>query len=302
MEITNLKWYKDTDLPQGSDEWLKVRKKFGMASEVAAVLEKSPWIPASALQLWEVKNGKRDIFVSQAMRQGNEYEPVAREQLEEYMGCKFDPCVVTCEIDGAPMGASLDGFDVHRGIIAEIKVPMKGSESTLFKSLVNGDDLPDNYMLQTQQQLLVTGARELIFWVYDHENNASVMAKVYPDQEVHAKIIKAWQKYWSHDGPPPAGEKDFAKRRDLEWKDAAKQWRVIHEEIKKLEAEEKELRAKLIDMSDGKSCMGGGVRLKRTETKGRVSYGKIPELKNVDLEKYRGKPIIKYYLTEISND
>ena len=301
MERTNLKFIKDEDLPQGSKEWLEARSKCGMASEAAAVLEVSPWTPASPLQLWEVKNGKRTIHVTEAMTRGTKYEPVARKALEMNMLCTFSPVVVLCEIEGVPMGASLDGWNEKKSIVAEIKVPMKGEESKLWNIMTTGDDLPIQYHLQTQQQLLVTGAKKLIFWVYDVHSHSAIMQTVYPEEQTQEKIFEGWKKYWSHDGPPPAGEKDFIKRKDDEWVALAEEWRDIHSQLDSLTKREKELRKQLVDLSDDKSCVGGGIRFKRSEGKGRVSYAKIPELEDVNLENYRGKPIIKYYITEIKS-
>jgi putative phage-type endonuclease len=299
MKITDLQFIKDTDLPQGSDEWLEVRSRYGMASEAAAVLSKSPWMPGSPLQLYEVKHGIRKVFVSDAMKQGTKYEPIARESLEENMGIKFQPVVVLCNVNGVPMGASLDGYNKEKDIIAEIKIPMKGEESKLWEIMTSGKELPDQYDLQTQQQLLVTGAGQLIFWVYDIHNHSAVMQKIKPNPDRHDEIFKAWKKYYSYDGAPPAGEKDFTKRKDDEWITLAEEWRGIHSQLDTLNTREKEIRQELIDLSEGKSCTGGGVRFKRSEGKGRISYAKIPELKDVDLEDYRGKSIIKYYITEI---
>lgn len=299
MKITDLQFIKDTDLPQGSDEWLKVRSRYGMASEAAAVMSKSPWMPATPLQLYEVKTGVRKVFVSDAMKQGTKYEPVARESLEENMGIKFNPVVVLCHIDGVPIGASLDGWNGEKKIVAEIKIPMKGEDSKLWEIMTSGKELPDQYDLQTQQQLLVTGAKQLIFWVYDIHNHSAVMQKIEPNLDKQKEIFNAWKKYYSYDGAPPTGEKDFTKRKDDEWITLAEEWRSIHSQLDTLNAREKEIRKELIELSDGNSCTGGGVRFKRSEGKGRISYAKIPELKDVDLETYRGKPIVKYYITEI---
>jgi len=299
VKVTDLQFIKDSDLPQGSKEWLALRSQYGMASEVPAALSKSPWMPATPLQLWEVKNGKREVFVSDAMKNGTKYEPIARESLEENMGIKFNPVVVVCHIDGIPIGASLDGWNGDESIVAEIKIPMKGEDSKLWEIMTSGKDLPDQYDYQTQQQMLVTGAKQLIFWVYDIHNHSAVMQKIVPDKDKQKEIFNAWKKYYSYDGAPPAGEKDFKPRKDADWMCTAKEWKEVHAEMDELKKREKELRDELIELAANQSSSGGGVRLKRSEGKGRISYAKIPELKDVDLETYRGKPIIKYYITEI---
>lgn len=301
IDKTNLTFIPEGDLPQGSDAWLELRAKYGMASEVPAALSKSPWMPASPLQLYEVKNGTRTIEVNEAMLRGTRLEPIAREALEEGLGISFDPVVVTCEIDGIPVGASLDGWNEEEEVIAEIKVPMKGMESTLWESLAKGGQLPSQYDYQTQQQLLVTGAKRLIFWVYDIDQNAGIMETIYSDPEKQAEIMKAWDSFWGYMNKgeaPPVGDKDLVHRDDNEWLILAEEWRTVHAQLAALQKREKELRQELIDLSDGQSSFGGGVRLKRSEGKGRISYAKIPELEGVDLETYRGKPIVKYYISE----
>jgi putative phage-type endonuclease len=302
MNKTNLVFYTEEQLPQGSQEWLAVRNLFGMASEVSAALGKSPWIPATPLQLYEVKTGLRKIEVNEAMLRGTRLEPAARAALELNMEIPFDQVVVTCEIDGIPVGASLDGWNEKESIIAEIKVPMKGEDSALWETMVKGGDLPSQYDYQTQQQLLVTGAERLVFWVYDHDTNAAVMQMIYPDLDKHAEIMSAWMSFWRYmdrGEMPPASEKDVVERDDADWMCTAKEWKDVHAQMDVLKVKEKELREELIELADNQSSSGGGVRLKRSEGKGRISYSKIPELKDVDLENFRGKPIVKYYITEI---
>ena len=74
-----MKIYSEKELPQGSKEWLKIRKMHGTASEAASVLELSPWTPKTPLQLWQVKNGKLKIKLNEAMKIGNELEDEARK-------------------------------------------------------------------------------------------------------------------------------------------------------------------------------------------------------------------------------
>jgi len=54
---------------------------------------------------------------------------------------------------------------------------------------------------------------------------------------------------------------------------------------------QRELREKLLDLSDARRAFGSGVELLRTSRKGAVNYGSIPELEGVDLEQYRKEPV-----------
>ncbi len=285
------------ELEQGTEEWLNFRKSHCMASEAPAVLEENPWFPMTQLQLWELKTGLKVVEVNEAMRRGSELEPRARKALEQAKGKKFPPCVVTREIDGIPLGASLDGFNK---VVLEIKIPKLGEKSQLWLRLMDGLSLPMQYQIQCQQQLLVTEAKELWFWVYDPISNKGIIQTILPDEKLQKKIIKGWKKFYPYlekGKAPPASKKDFVTRKDSEWLSTAKRWAVLNKKIAALAGEESILRDSLIALADDQSCEGGGIRFKRRVSKGRVSYTKIPELDGVDLEKYRSKSFVQYYIT-----
>ena len=149
-----MKIIKDKDLPQGSQEWLDVRSKCGMASEVGALLGVSKWEPKTPLALWNIKNGRVKIETNFAMEHGNKYEDEARNMFEDDMGAVFEPVVVINDFDGIPIGASLDGYRESDNTILEIKCPLKGTASDLWKEVADTALLPEQYWLQCQQQLL----------------------------------------------------------------------------------------------------------------------------------------------------
>lgn len=86
-------------------------------------------------------------------------------------------------------------------------------------------------------------------------------------------------------------ERDIVKREDPEWAEVSKNWLEVNQKMKVLEKEEKALREVLIQMAGVQNVTGGGVRLTRSFRKGSIQYGEIPELKNIDLEKYRKEPM-----------
>jgi hypothetical protein len=75
-----------------------------------------------------------------------------------------------------------------------------------------------------------------------------------------------------------------------EWRSAVSAWKIIKDRMKEDEELEKICREGLIYLSNGKSSKGCGISLTKVFKKGNIDYSKIPELKGVDLEKYR-KPI-----------
>lgn len=85
-------------------------------------------------------------------------------------------------------------------------------------------------------------------------------------------------------------QKNFIDRLDEEWTQVSQKWLKIHQQLVDLEQEEKALRDELIQMSNNQNTKGGGITLTRTVRKGTVQYNLIPELKNIDLEKFRKEP------------
>ena len=293
-----MKIIKNEDLPQGSQEWLDVRSKCGMASEVGALLGGSKWEPKTPLALWKVKHGETIIETSFAMEHGNKYEDEARNMFEDDMGAKYEPVVVMEDFDGVPVGASLDGYREEDNTILEIKCPLKGTASELWKETVETSLLPEQYWLQCQQQLLVCNAQKLYFWVYDVKNTSGLLQIVVPHLKTQTKIINAWTKYYSTDKPEPLPE-DLIETSDSQWLKKAREWREIYNTLQEIKITEEEIRKELIELSRGQSFIGGGVQLKHGTSKGRVNYKDIPELAGVNLEEYRGENITKHYLKMI---
>ena len=97
----------------------------------------------------------------------------------------------------------------------------------------------------------------------------------------------------------PLNEKDFVYHEDEEWSLTSKKWLDIQSQIESLENQEKGLREHLISLADGKNSQGGGLRISRSMRKGTVQYSQIPQLKEVDLEKYRKGPSEVWRLTAI---
>jgi len=97
--------------------------------------------------------------------------------------------------------------------------------------------------------------------------------------------------------PPPLMNKDITPRDDLEWNQTAYELSNMRALRKKYEREEEILEKRIIEMSGGKSCKGGGVQVSRYIRKGNVDYTSIPELQGRDLEEFRKPPIESWRIT-----
>jgi len=266
-----MKIYTDEDLPQGSEEWLAVRKEHGTASEAAAVLEVSPWTPKTPLQLWKVKNGEITIAMNEAMRIGSATEDEARESFEKFIGSKYDPCCITDTIKGLSLMASLDGRSKDKSIV-EIKVPMNGSCAPLWETMELNEELPIQYVTQMQQQMLLSGQDECHFWVYDRKNKTGLHRIVEQDNNVQQQILDGWAKYFR--GKPEAGDKDVIERSDEAWVKVTDLWKKAKEDGDAATKLQKKLRQKLIDLCD-RSYKGNQVQLTKNNNTGAWSIRKV---------------------------
>ncbi len=273
---------------QNTAEWLELRKTKVGASDAPAIMEVSPW--TTPFQLWQEKLDlapcKEDNW---AMKRGREKEDPARLLLEKMTGLFFSPEVRVH--DELPwMMASLDAIDPENKYIAEIKTPGKVDHA-----MAQSGKIPDKYFPQVQHQLEVCKLEMGYYFSYDGEKG--ILLKIYRDDPYIKKMLAKEKQFYEcmqTFKPPALLERDYETRIDQECIDTVQRLIDVQERLKTfyaLEEEEKCLREKLIAISGNRNLICEGLKLTRYFRKGAVEYGVIPELKAIDLEKYRKKPI-----------
>lgn len=267
-------------LVQGSEEWLRHRRRYRNASETAAVLGMSPWM--TPFQLWEVKTGRRAVETTYAMQRGVELEPFARAAYEADTGHIMEPVVMV----RGDYSASLDGMLLDNSLILEVKCPLNGQKSDTWKAAEEGR-VEEHYMLQVQHQLLVSGAEACDFFVFDG-NGSGICVRVGPDQDVQAKLCTAWDKFWAthivRDDPPPLTAADTVLREDPVWGGAAMEYLQAKEAAdEKIRAME-EAKRKLVALTRHTSERGYGVSVCRfwRGSKGRKEEVRVTVLKEAE--------------------
>jgi predicted phage-related endonuclease len=94
-------------------------------------------------------------------------------------------------VDG-DYSASLDGLTLAGDRIVEIKCPLKGRDSTLWKTIAAGR-LPEHYQYQVQHQLMVTKADIADVFVFD--GTEGVVFPIAPDPSCWPRIHEAWHEF-----------------------------------------------------------------------------------------------------------
>lgn len=89
------------------------------------------------------------------------------------------------------------------------------------------------------------------------------------------------------------------KRDDKEWLNLAGEYKSLKAQEKILKKRMDQVKNDLIGLSESVTSIGGGIQLEKCERKGTILYSEIPQLKDIDLENYRGDSITYYKVTEI---
>ena len=257
-------------LVQGTPEWLAHRLKYRNASETPAVLGVSPW--QTPYQLWLERTGRGKRPVTAAMRRGTELEPAARAAYEKLTGLVMEPLVL---VEGE-YSASLDGITLEGDLILEVKCPMKGRDSELWKA-AQAKELPEHYFWQVQHQLMVAGAALAHVYVFDGEHG--VLLEQRPQPERWEKIRAEWDAFWkfiTQDSPPPLSARDTRERDDAAWRDAAAAYLRAKQQAEVSAAALEEARTALAALASHPSESGAGVSVTQFWKKGAVDYKRVP--------------------------
>lgn len=157
--------------PQGSPEWLEVRRGVITGSRFRDARDKTAkGVMTAKAALYAMDTARErcggsapTVFVNAAMRTGIEQEPLARHEYEAETGRMVLEAGFAYTDDGK-FGCSVDGLVGDVGMI-EIKTIV--SSDTLFTAVVNEDI--SSYVDQIQGCLWLLGRRwcDLILWCHD---------------------------------------------------------------------------------------------------------------------------------------
>jgi putative phage-type endonuclease len=269
-------------LVQGTNEWHEHRAKTRNASETPAVLGVSPF--QTPYQLWLLRTGRAKQPVTVAMRRGTELEGPARVAYEARTGLVMEPLVLQ---DGE-YSASLDGITLSGDQILEIKCPMKGRDSELWRAVEAGS-VPEHYGWQIEHQLMVSGGRLAHLWVFDGVQG--VLLEVAAQPVRWPEIRAAWDqftKFLETDTPPPLMNHDTRTRDDESWRNAAAKFRLSKQQADEYAAILDVAKSDLLKITSHPRETGCGVTVTQFWKRGAIDYKMVPMLSGVDLDAYRG--------------
>lgn len=180
------------NVQQGSQAWLDLRANNLNASEASAMLGCSKYMTRD--QLLELKHSGISETVSDHLQKlfdrGHAAEASIRPHVEKIIGEDLFPVTGTETIDGLDLGSSFDGLTMSHNINFEHKL----WNEKLVASLEAGT-LEKHYLVQFEQQMLLSGAEKTIFVVSDGTPDQMVYYFFEPDLEIRGEILRGWKQF-----------------------------------------------------------------------------------------------------------
>lgn len=277
---------KQITLQQNTPEWLNYRLNGVGASEIPSISGITGAFTNYHAIMMQKLGHVQEIspYLEKIFKDGHEWEIVARDIIND-QGYNFVPMVVESD-ENQRYFASLDGIDLEKKMILEIK---SCTTTKKFDSFVK--ETPKHYYSQVQWQLFVTGLDQaMLAFVHDEkmivrnitaDKDHQLFLKQYADkflEELDEAKVKGLQPVQQIMNP------DIHRIVKLKQIEAQMKFQLekIDEEIKTLaERNLREFGATKIE--------NDLLSIQTVEREGSVDYKKIPELQNIDLNKYRKK-------------
>lgn len=278
------------NLIQGSSEWLQFRRTKIMGSEISAIVGENPWLDSKTL--WSRKLG---IIPEQSdnehMQRGRELEHVARDLYCKQRCLCFEPEVHISDKEHWA-ACSLDGINLDGDEILEIKCPKKQINS-----------IPTQYLPQIHWNLFVTGANicHFVSFVPDAPENEKMRIFLIERADVYIEnLVEAGRRFYEKlmkFEEPDSNKEEATPITDEYTQKLVSSYFNNRERIRQLELENESLKASIISHVPAKKSTYAGITIQEIEVSGRINYKDIPELRNLNLEIYRGPTTKSWRIT-----
>lgn len=284
---------KVENIQQSTDDWHKFRSQGIGASDSGVIMGVSKY--KTPYQLWQEKLGLWSQCDNGNMSYGRSMEDTARQEFIKMTGIDVKPCLGIHE-EFEWMRASFDGMSDKSDFGVEIKCV-----NSKYHEIARSGRVPDEYYPQVQHQIAVSGLESIFYFSFKKDD--AIMLRVDKNISYINELIKKESQFWDmvcELTPPKSAEEDYFKINDPEWiisleayqkaKDLAKYWKEVEEIHKK----------KAIEISNDRNCIGGDFQLTKSYRQGSIDYDAIPELRNVDLDRYRKPNTVIYNIKKIT--
>lgn len=272
-------------------EWLKWRRVG--SSDATVIMGAAPrnWEVNTPYKLWQMRINEVESIETQAMMKGKFYEEEATQWAEDHLGILLERQKNVEHPENDFMTATLDAVSFDGQVVVEVKI-----SAQVFAQIKAGI-VPATYYPQVQHQMEVKRPNKLYLVAYqpgvNGESGEGACMEIERDDKYITEMVKKEKIWWNclkTYQPPELTIWDYEEREDSLWDMAAYEFLMLEKELEAYEDIKKkrdEFRERLIELANGRNSRGSGVKLTQSFPKGRVNYEAIPELKLIDLERYR---------------
>ncbi len=269
------------NMEQGTPEWLEFRRKHVTASDAGKILEEVPLSWGTPYTLWVDKIMARETKVNQRMLRGIELEPFARSAYIQRLNLSFEPSIIIND-DRPWMMASLDGLSSCRNRVVEFKC----GESAYNKA--KQGEVASYYIPQLQHILAVSGLESIdycAFW-----NDDLIIINVPRDEKYIQNLIEKEEQFYDCLINKKEPKSSLEAYENINSENALTIKHNLEAAIKKKKELEKIIQQNkdlLIEIADDRNIKIDNLKIRKKILPGKIDYKNIPELKDVDLNKYR---------------
>lgn len=277
---------------QNSDAWKAYRRGKISASKIPIIMGESPY--TTPYELFMEETGLVPPQETQPhMKRGLDIEDEARASFELETGIKMLPAVVV-HPDNPLFIASLDGLSADGQCLVEIK-----NNNKEFHEASKFGCVPKFHVAQVNWQMYVSGAKHAYY--YSYRSGDPFLTEIIRNDTLIAEMVEQANKFLlllENLTPPPLSDRDYEDRsNDHYLSNLAVQYHGDQILQKFYEERAERTKDEIKRICGERNAKGPNWKLTRFEEKGRVDYGAIPELKNIDLDQYRKPPIAKFRIT-----
>lgn len=295
---------KIVNVEQGTPEWHEFRKAHLPASLAPEMMGEGYETRRKLLREWGQPKEVND-FQQRIFDRGHELEKAALEYACELACEDLYPVSGVISHGDLPDGlssdvielldgrlsASFDGIDMEHSLVWEHKTWKPAIQLAL-----DDGEIPLQYRIQMEQQLLVSGAEKVLFMASDetHECHAYYES----DPELRLRLCNAWAEFVRDLDSEP--ETRIAVD-DPEWINIESHIKQAQAQIQSAEIMLDHWRHRAIAYADGDNVKGANIELVAITRKGSISYAKAFKelLPEADLESFRGEPVTSIQLREV---
>lgn len=278
-------------MEQKSKEWFEARRHRLTGSNVGAALGLNPWKkPEDVIRdmVRDYHGYERDFKSNVATEYGSLHEPMAAMEYFTKTGNLVEECGFFVHPEHAWLGASPDGLVGDDGLV-EIKCPfsLRNSASPEFKTASE----QKHYYAQMQIEMACSGREWVDFYQWSPNGDSVERVEYSPAwiEENLPKLAEFYAWYISELDNPAHLEEKEKEINTFDAKKLIEEWDALTATIDDATARKKEILGELVAISKDRNAIIHGRKLTKVERKGSVDYKKIPALKGMDLEPYRGK-------------